>query len=200
MPAHHEPFTSLGPIDWEDVPRDALPEYLADIFSEAQTVVDSVPSTHPAHDDSPQTVTTATAESTTTNENTLGGSKPRPKTPASAAQAQKLHKEWKEVKLNPKENPYDAKVYKLGSKDGRGAWFARTSLHEGLPFEQWKDGLQREFLETMKVQGGPGSGSIRGIGAEKRVENHDLQDAGHVQGAFTSRVKLVLDVNGDMKC
>lgn len=84
--------------------------------------------------------------------------------------------------MNAKDNPLDVHVYKLGSKDGKGAWFARRSLHEGLSFDQWKDGMQREFVETMKVQGHPGSGSIRGIGADKRVENHEVPDCGHVQG------------------
>lgn len=196
MASHHEPFASLGPIDWEDVPQDTLPEYLDDIFSEAQTVIDSIPSAHPFNNDpaapaspgraraktDPAVLDTTTA--TTSSTNTLT-SKARPRTPASAAQAQKLQKEWKEIKVNPRENPHDVKVYKLGAKDGRGAWFARSSLHEGLSFEHWKDGLQREFVETMKVQGQPGSGSIRGIGADKRVENHDLHHAGHVQGTGT---------------
>lgn len=186
----HEPFTSLGPIDWEDVPQDTLPEYLEDIFSEAQTVVDSIPSTHPSHDDASQHQASAGRARAQTDPAVLNAvpataahsPKPRARTPAAIAQSQKLQKEWKEVKVNPRENPHDVKVYKLGSKDGKGAWFARSSLHEGLSFEQWKDGLQREFMETMKVQGQPGSGSIRGIGADKRVENHDLHDAGHVQG------------------
>lgn len=101
---------------------------------------------------------------------------------ASAAQALKLRKEWKEIKINAKENPLDISVYKLGSKDSRGAWFARRSVHEGLPFDTWKRGLETEFLETMKVQDGPGSGNIRGIGADRRAEHHVVDGMGEVQG------------------
>lgn len=206
MANHHEPFTSLGPIDWEDVPQDTLPEYLEDIFAEAQTVVDSIPSTHPSHDDSSQhhqaesgrpRAQTDSAVLNAVPATTTHTPKPRTRTPAAIAQSQKLQKEWKEVKVNPRENPHDVKVYKLGSKDGKGAWFARSSLHEGLSFEQWKDGLQREFMETMKVQGQPGSGSIRGIGADKRVENHDLHDAGHVQGKTVYSERQTRGKNAD---
>lgn len=61
-------------------------------------------------------------------------------------------------------------VYKLAGTDGKGAWFARRSVHCGLGFERWKRALQQEFPETMKVDGGPGVGNIRGIGGERCVE------------------------------
>ena len=75
-------------------------------------------------------------------------------------------------------------VYKLSSKDGRGAWFARRSVHEGLPFSQWKDGLQGEFPESLKVQGGPGEGNVRGIGGERRVERREIERVGTMEGTF----------------
>lgn len=61
-------------------------------------------------------------------------------------------------------------VYKLAGTDGKGAWFARRSVHCGLGFERWKRALQQEFPETMKIDGGPGEGNIRGIGGERCVE------------------------------
>ncbi|KFY79617.1 hypothetical protein V498_08931 [Pseudogymnoascus sp. VKM F-4517 (FW-2822)] len=61
-------------------------------------------------------------------------------------------------------------VYKLAGTDGKGAWFARRSVHCGLGFERWKRALQQEFPETMKIDGGPGVGNIRGIGGERCVE------------------------------
>lgn len=73
-------------------------------------------------------------------------------------------------------------VYKLSSKDGKGAWFARRSVHEGLGFSRWKKGLEKEFPETLKVQGGPGEGNIRGIGGEKRVEDMKVDGVGKVEG------------------
>ena len=50
---------------------------------------------------------------------------------------------------------------------------------------KWKLGLQREFPETLEVQGGPGEGNIRGIGGERRVERIDVKGAGVAEG--TSR-------------
>lgn len=79
-------------------------------------------------------------------------------------------------------------VYKMGGKDGRGAWFARRSVHEGLGFRKWKLGLQREFPETLEVQGGPGEGNIRGIGGERRVENIVIDGVGSIEGEFHNLV------------
>ena len=88
------------------------------------------------------------------------------------------------MKLKPAENPLGMSVYKLGAKDGRGSWFARRSVHEGLGFEKWKKGLEKEFPETMKVQGGPGEGNIRGIGGERRVEFKGVDGVGKMEGLF----------------
>lgn len=85
------------------------------------------------------------------------------------------------MKLNPKDNPLGISVYKLGAKDGKGSWFARRSIHEGLEFEKWKKGLEREFCETMKDHGRPGQGNIRGIGAEKRVEYRRVTGIGKIE-------------------
>jgi hypothetical protein len=90
------------------------------------------------------------------------------------------------VKLKASENPLGMSVYKLGAKDGKGAWFARRSVHEGLGFAKWKRGLEREFPETMKVQGGPGEGNIRGIGGEKRVAYKTVEGVGKMEGTFYS--------------
>ena len=75
-------------------------------------------------------------------------------------------------------------VYKLGGKDGNGAWFARRSVHEGLGFKKWKLALQREFPESLEVQGGPGEGNIRGIGGERRVERRAVEGVGTIEGRW----------------
>lgn len=69
----------------------------------------------------------------------------------------------------------------MAGNDGKGAWFARRSVHEGLGFARWKRGLEREFPETMKVQGGPGEGNIRGIGGERRLERREVQGTGRLE-------------------
>jgi hypothetical protein len=55
-------------------------------------------------------------------------------------------------------------------------------VHEGLGFTKWKKGLEREFPETMKVQGGPGEGNIRGIGGERRVAYKNVEGLGKMEG------------------
>lgn len=181
MPSHHEPFAALGPVDWSAVPADDLPSFLADTFASAQTIIDSIPVPAPV-----QAATAARRARAQTDP-------PQPSVALNAAMAarqsgtsirtaQDLMKEWKDVKVNPKDNPLAINVYKLAAKDGRGSWFARRSIHDGLPFATWKLGLEREFAESIKVQTGPGGGSIRGIGADQKVEHHVVRDAGKAEG------------------
>ncbi|KAM0363635.1 hypothetical protein ACHAO7_001939 [Fusarium culmorum] len=177
---HHETLGAMGPVEWEQVPQDDLNEFIADIFSETQTVVESIPGPAPKE----SSTTGGRARSKTES----AASAPEAKraltlrqTAEAISHSQDLRKEWKEIKVNAKDNPLGINVYKLGAKDGRGAWFARRSVHEGLSFDDWKKGLSVEFSETMKVQGAPGSGNIRGIGADKRVEEKTIGDHGHLQ-------------------
>ncbi|KAI6785748.1 uncharacterized protein J7T54_006087 [Emericellopsis cladophorae] len=179
---HHEAFTSLCPVDWADVPKDNLKPYLNSVFAEASTVVESIPSpTSKASSSSGSSkkgrarskTDSAVLENGATLPVATSGPGFRPD-PATVEQALKLKDEWKDVKVNPRENPLGIQVYKLSAKDGKGAWFARRSVHEGLTFDQWVAGMQREFLESMKVDEGHGSGAIRGLGADQRVENHEI--------------------------
>ena len=73
-------------------------------------------------------------------------------------------------------------VYKLSAKDGKGAWFARRSVHEGIGFSRWRTALEREFPKSMEVQGAPGEGNIRGIGGERRVERKVVDGVGKLEG------------------
>ena len=178
---HHEPLGAMGPVEWEQVPQEDLNDFLADILSEVQTVVESIPG--PASKEPPSSGGRARAktESAASAPEAKRALTLRQKAEA-ISQSQNLQKEWKEIKVNAKENPLGINVYKLSAKDGRGAWFARRSVHEGLSFDDWKKGLSAEFQETMKVQGAPGSGNIRGIGADKRVEDKTIGDHGQLQG------------------
>ena len=192
-PLHHEPFKSLGPLAWEDVDQDAdsLPDLLSAAFSDSQTLIDSIPV--------PATVTTTTTTSSTgraraKTESAVAGyippanlpSKIKTSDPAVTAQ---LTKEWKEVKVSPKDNPLGISIYKLGAKDGKGAWFARRSVHHGLSFDKWRLALEREFAETLNRSGKsgsePGTGNIRGIGAEKRVERRVIDGVGALESEYS---------------
>lgn len=67
--------------------------------------------------------------------------------------------------MGAKENPLGFAVYKLPSKDGRGTWFARRSVHEELGFKRFRAGLQREF--EIGEQAGS---SVRGCGRERQID------------------------------
>ncbi|WZH44844.1 Reticulocyte-binding protein 2 like protein a [Fusarium acuminatum] len=177
---HHEPLGAMGPVEWEQVPQDNLDEFLADVITETQTVIESIPASAKTDSSSSGGRARSKTESAASAPDIKRALILRQKAEA-ISQAQDLQKEWKEIKVNAKENPLGINVYKLGSKDGRGAWFARRSVHEGLSFDDWKKGLSVEFSETMKVQGAPGSGNIRGIGADKRVEDKQIGDEGQLQ-------------------
>lgn len=179
MAALHDALKTLGPIDFADTPLDKLGPFLSEAFSNGQLIVDSVPI--PAPSDTPiSSDNRSRASSTASNASEISLSSARSPPPPSDVEA--LQKDWKQVKLNAKENPLGMNVYKLGGKDGKGSWFARRSVHEGLGFTKWKKGLEKEFPETMKVQGGPGEGNIRGIGGERRVEYKNVEGVGKMEG------------------
>lgn len=95
-----------------------------------------------------------------------------------------LRREWKEVKVPAKDNPLGIAVYRLAARDGKGSWFARRSVHHGLTFDKWQLGLEREFAETLKAHGQQGGGNVRGIGAERRVENRVVPGVGKMEGRW----------------
>ncbi|KAI1144096.1 hypothetical protein F5Y05DRAFT_16600 [Hypoxylon sp. FL0543] len=170
MPSAQEAFKALGPINWEDIAQDRLDEFLQDIFSEAQCIVDSIP------------VSSSSSQKVGRPRSATDSNLPLPSENSKPSdRAAELRKDWKEVKVNPRENPLGLDVYKLAAKDGKGSWFARRSVHDGLTFEKWKLGMEKELDESMKVQGKPGDGSIRGIGADKKVVNQVVEGRGKIQ-------------------
>ncbi|KAL8915824.1 MAG: hypothetical protein Q9172_006625 [Xanthocarpia lactea] len=181
MAALHSALQSLGPSDFSSIPteKSQTKDYLRNLFSQAQIIIDSVPP--PA-----ETPTTPARSRSNTTTSIVSGASDLSASSARSAPINpvntSLQKEWsKPIKLGAKENPLGMSVYKMGGKDGRGAWFARRSVHEGLGFRKWKLGLQREFPETMEVQGGPGEGNIRGIGGERRVEKIAVDGVGTIE-------------------
>ena len=182
MGRSQESLTSLAAIDWDQVPQDAISQFLTTTLTDAQTVIDSVPSPTPKVSGiggpRPEAEAEAPAPANGASESPVLVQQ----TPEAEADAQQLRKEWKETKVNARDNPLGIKVYKLAAKDGKGTWFARQSIHHGLSFDEWKAGLQKEFGETMKTQGSPGSGNIRGIGAERRVESLAAEGGGSLEG------------------
>jgi hypothetical protein len=182
MSALHDALKTLGPLDFDDTPLDDLKPFLSNAFCKGQLIVDSVPIPAPSEDADSEGRSRASSTASSASEISISSARSTP--PPSDVEA--LQKEWKQVKISPKENPLGMSVYKLGGKDGRGAWFARRSVHEGLGFTKWKKGLEREFPETMKVQGGPGEGNIRGIGGERRVAYKNVEGVGKMEGRSAS--------------
>lgn len=183
MAALHKALESLSPTPFSSVPtsESETTTYLQTAFEKAQTILDSIPlppPTDPLVNTRPRSTTSASSASNV-SEISSSAARSDPLDPSNAI----LQKEWgKPIKLNAKDNPLGMAVYKCAGKDGRGAWFARRSVHEGLGFKKWKLGLQREFPETLEVQGGPGEGNIRGIGGERRVERLGVDRVGTVEG------------------
>lgn len=182
--AHHAPLQALGPVDWESIPQDDLQTFLDGVFANAQTAAASIPA--PPSPSTPSAdASTGRARAKTESQvaipefQSMQSSLPAPD---AQAHAEQLRKEWKEVKLNARDNPHDISVYKMSSKDSKGAWFARRGVHKGMSFQRWKRGLESEFPESIKITGGPGSGNIRGIGAEKRAERREGSGGGIAEG------------------
>ena len=179
MSALHDALKSLGPINFNDTPLADLKSFLCEAFNNGQLLVDSVPIPAPS-DDASSPEGRSRASSTASSAFEISLSPARSAAPPSNVEG--LQKEWKPIKLKPAENPLGMSVYKLPGKDGKGAWFARRSVHEGLGFTKWKKGLEREFPETLKSQGGPGDGNIRGIGGEKRLAYKNIEGVGKMEG------------------
>ncbi|KAI2469216.1 hypothetical protein F4781DRAFT_395023 [Annulohypoxylon bovei var. microspora] len=172
MSSAHEVFKALAPVNWDDISHDSLNDFLVGVFNDAQCILDSIPVSSTF---SPQKVGRPRA-ATESNISSLPSISSK-----SSDRATELKKDWKETKVNPRENPLGLDVYKLAAKDGKGAWFARRSVHDILTFEKWKLGMEKELDESMKVQGKPGDGSIRGIGADKKVVNQIVEGRGKMQ-------------------
>ncbi len=181
MAALHSALLALGPCRFEDVPRSPpeLEPYLQDLFQQAQLILESIPIPPPDEkiETRPPSHTT-TSIASNASEISSSSARSSPPIPEYAA----LQKEWgKPIKFSAKDNPLNMAVYKMGGKDGKGAWFARRSVQEGLGFAKFKRSLEMEFPESLAVQGAPGEGNVRGIGGDKKVEDISVPGRGRVE-------------------
>lgn len=170
-------FPTLSHIDYKDVPTDNLEGFMKDVLKDAETLINSVPS--PSASGSPPELPQK-ANTARSPEDTLAS--PYPDNEIDARHAD-LQSGWgKPVKVNQKDNPLGISVYKMSGHDRHGAWFARRSTHINLGFTRWKRNMQREFPESLKETGGPGSGAVRGIAADRRLEKKDVEGVGKMEG------------------
>jgi hypothetical protein len=175
----HSALEVLQPRDWNDIPASDLDPFLSEVFAQSELIVNSVPPPPGGCDylSSSRTLNTVNGASKAAE---VIHSDARPQPPPEGIV--KLQKSWgKPLKINAKDNPLGITMYKMAGHDRHGAWFARRSVHEGLGFTKWKKAMQREFPESLSVQGGPGEGSVRGIGADRRLE-HEVKEAGKLEG------------------
>ncbi|OAP59141.1 hypothetical protein AYL99_06439 [Fonsecaea erecta] len=176
----HDSLKALAPCKFQDIPQkhEELDPFLSDLFSQVQTIVESIPIPDPDPTHRHRSHTTGSITASNASEMFVSSARSPPPAPEYAA----LQHEWgKPIKLAAKENPLGIAVYKLSSKDGKGSWFARRSVHEGLGFNRFKRGFEREFPTSLAVQGKPGEGNVRGIGAETRVEEITVPNRGKIE-------------------
>lgn len=180
MASLHEALQCLKPTSWDEVPQDPdeLRDYVREIFKNSRLIAESLPDPpisdnddYPGLDDTTNSSTRRIVPSSAR----VGKTDP---------EITDLQREWgKPLKMGgPKDNPLDVTVWKLSANDGGGSWFGRRSVHEGLPFLRWRKKLSTEYDETLKVnrkkieEGQTPDKSIRGIGAEEKVETIEVKD------------------------
>jgi hypothetical protein len=193
----HKALETLRPRDFGDVPLDDLNNHLSDIFSKAELIANSVP---PPPNGSPyesaQRSRSDPSGATSLAHLTVSQVRRPPVDPDHA----ELQKAWgKPLKLSSKDASLGITVFKMAGHDRHGAWFARTSVHEGLGFTKWKRAMMREFPESLEVQGGPGEGNVRGIGGDRRLEDIDVLGLGKLEGRRT-RDAILLRVTNEAIC
>lgn len=180
----HKALECLRPKDFSDVPTDNLKSFLPEILSNAELIANSVPPPpNGTTYESAQRTRTSTQPAINAADLTIS----EVRRPPPAKEHEALQKSWgKPVKLGNKEAATGMSVYKMAGHDRHGAWFARSSVHEGLGFSKWKRMMQREFPESLEIQGGPGEGNIRGIGGDQRLEDVTVEGIGNLQGTKIS--------------
>ncbi|KAF7176836.1 hypothetical protein CNMCM7691_003996 [Aspergillus felis] len=179
MSSLQEALQCLCPTTWDSVPTDPakLRDYINDISSKARLIVDSVPETVPSNK---QTCYTFDSSSPAASRITPSLARTGSTDPKLAS----LQREWgKPIKVTgTKENPLEIPIYKVQGADGKGHWFGRRSVHEGLPFSTWKRKLASEIDETLEAnrpliqKGRVADQAVRGIGAERLIEQVKVKD------------------------
>jgi len=171
-----EALPSLSSIAYESLPSN-LGEYLQDVLHHAETIINSIPAPPTSSNPSPLP---ATANLAKTPEETI--CRPYADNEIDVRHTATQAAWGKPVKINAKENPLGIAVFKMSGHDKNGAWFARRSVHLGLGFTKWKSMMQREFGDEVAETGGPGAGAVRGITADRRIEKHEIEGIGQLEG------------------
>lgn len=184
MQEFKEGLSSVSPIPYNDVPteHDELLQWLRRSFQHAETILNSIPTPAQASSEPPTPFSPSPANSATNASETACDASAVP-TPSLQGRDPELQKQWgKPIRFSAKDNPLGVEVFKMAAHDRHGAWFSRRSIHQGIGFEKMRSGMQREFLQSLKVKEGPGSGAVRGVAADRRVEKQSVQGVGNIEG------------------
>lgn len=173
----HDALQCLKPTAWNSVPQspDELRKYVRDIFLHGRLVAESLPDPPSYETEGHNEPDSQSTPHVIPSSARVGETDP---------DITNLQKQWgKPIKMGgPKDNPLGLHVWKLSAHDGGGSWFGRRSVHEGMPFTRWQEKMSSEYDETLKVnlkkieKGQTPDKSIRGIGAERKVEVVEVKD------------------------
>ncbi|KAH9832392.1 Protein of unknown function (DUF3074) [Teratosphaeria destructans] len=175
----HEALKWLSPTSWSDVPIDDLSDYLSDSFNAGELLCNSVPpppdgesfhSSRPHHKKPNQAKSSKEMHPSTA----------RPNAPHES-HAELQHHWGKPMKFKESNNPHHVALYKMAGKDRHGAWFARRSVHEGMGFTKFRRAMQREFAHSLTQTGPPGTGAVRGLAADRRLEEKTVEGVGKME-------------------
>jgi hypothetical protein len=185
----HEALACLRPKEFSDVPTNDLKTFLPEILAKAELIANSVP---PPPNGTPYESSTRTRTSTEPALKAADLTVSEVRRPPPTKAHEELQKSWgKPVKLGAKEVATGMSVFKTAGHDRHGAWFSRTGVHEGLGFAKWKAAMQREFPESLKVQGGPGEGNVRGIGGDQKLEEMVVDGVGKLEGMYATGIDVI---------
>lgn len=201
MTSLQEALDALGPIVWEDIPQtqEGLREYIYNLAQKCRLIVESVPeppapsaeegdSSQHAHDN-----TDGVNGSSSSVRSGGGGGLTKPYKVTSSSERYNTtdadllssQSRWSKP-LKPgssRDNPHNIPMYKMQGHDGKGTWFGRRSVHEGMPFSHWKKKMSGELDETLKwnmarvEKGQSPDRVVRGMGAVKKAEDVEVMDA-----------------------
>ncbi|KAI3001398.1 hypothetical protein CBS147346_6439 [Aspergillus niger] len=219
LPTLQESLQALCPTIWTDVPSTdpaALRAYITDLRTKAHLIVDSVPlpsdddiqAQHGAaatYDDHPAKKVVKASGALPVHDlvdhdgDANGdGSSSSGSGSGNGKGVQALRKQWsKPIKVtNTRDNPLQIPIYKLHGADGKGHWFGRRSVHEGLGFERWREKLSGEMGETLRRnqerirKGKMPDQAVRGIGAERLVEGIEVRAGDNEGDGVIGRVQV----------
>lgn len=177
MATLHDSLEALSPISWSDVPIHDLKPFATAILQISEHLCNIVP---PAVQSTDASATAQSSSDNATGSHDVVISNQRHE--SQDADVLSHRKAWgKPLKIAVEENPVGFALYKMAGNDRHGAWFARHVVLENISFARMRDAMKAEFDASLQVQGGPGAGAVRGLGADERLERYGIDGLGQLE-------------------